>query len=403
MINNGGNMNILVINSGSSSLKFQLLNMVNEDLLVSGLVERIGIDGSRLILKKDQEKYTLEKDLSNHDEALRFVLETLVDKKYHIIDSLEEINAVGHRVVHGGEEYTESVVVNEDVLKGIEACIELAPLHNPANLTGIKAIEKLLPNVKNVAVFDTAFHSSMKEEAYIYPLPYEYYENYKVRRYGFHGTSHRFVSRKAAEILGVDYNNFKVITCHLGNGASIAAVKNGKSIDTSMGFTPLEGLVMGTRSGDIDPAIIEFIANKEGKSISEVLTVLNKKSGVLGVSGVSSDFRDIEGAAAEGNKRAALALKVFRRRVAKYIAAYTALLDGTDAILFTGGLGENSATDREIICDMLSFMGVELDKEYNKTRPKNAVISTEASSVKVLVVETNEELAIARDTKELVK
>ncbi len=396
-------MKVLVINSGSSSLKFQLLDMTNEDLLVSGLVERIGIDGSRLVLKKDDEKYTLEKDLKNHDEALSFVLETLVDDKYKVISSLEEINAVGHRVVHGGEEYTKSVVVDEDVLKGIEACIDLAPLHNPANLTGIKAIEKLLPSAKNVAVFDTAFHSSMKEDAYLYPLPYEYYENYKVRRYGFHGTSHRFVSKKAAELLGVDYDKFKVITCHLGNGASIAAVENGKSIDTSMGFTPLEGLVMGTRSGDIDPAIIEFIANKENKGVSEVLTVLNKKSGVLGISGVSSDFRDIEKAAAEGNHRAELALAVFRRRVAKYIAAYAAMLGGTDAILFTGGLGENSATDREVICNMLSFMGVEIDKDYNKTRPKNVVISTPESKVKVLVVETNEELAIARDTKELVK
>ncbi len=396
-------MKILVINSGSSSLKFQLLNMDNESLLVSGLVERIGIDGSRLILKKDGEKHTLNKELKNHDEALSFVLETLVDEKYSIISSLEEISAVGHRVVHGGEEYTQSVIVNEDVIKGIENCIELAPLHNPANLTGIKAMQKLLPNAQNVAVFDTAFHSSMKEDAYIYPLPYEYYENYKVRRYGFHGTSHRFVSKKAAEILGVDYNNFKVITCHLGNGASIAAVENGKSVDTSMGFTPLEGLVMGTRSGDIDPAIIEFIANKEGKTISEVLNVLNKKSGVLGVSGVSSDFRDIEEAAEQGNERAALALSVFRRRVAKYVAAYTAVLGGVDAILFTGGLGENSTVDREAICEMLEFMGVELDKEFNNTRPKNVVISSENSKVKVLVVETNEELAIARDTKELVK
>ncbi len=398
----GGHMKILVINSGSSSLKFQLLDMTNEHLLVSGLVERIGIDGSRLVLKKDSDKYTLDRDLKNHDEALSFVLETLVDDKYSIISSLEEINAVGHRVVHGGEEYTESVVVDDDVIKGIESCIELAPLHNPANLTGIKAIQKLLPNAKNVAVFDTAFHSSMKEEAYIYPLPYEYYQNYKVRRYGFHGTSHRFVSKKASELLNLDYNNFKVITCHLGNGASIAAVKNGKSIDTSMGFTPLEGLVMGTRSGDIDPAIIEFISKKENLSISEVLNVLNKKSGVLGVSGVSSDFRDIENAAKEGNHRASLALDVFRRRVAKYFAAYTAMLGGTDAILFTGGLGENSAKDREIICDMLDFMGVEIDKEYNNTRPKNCVISTDNSKVKVLVVETNEELAIARDTKELV-
>ncbi len=395
-------MNILVINSGSSSLKFQLLNMSDESLIVSGLIERIGIEGSRLVLKKDDDKYVLERELKNHDEALSFVLETLIDAKYAIISSLDEIYAVGHRVVHGGEEYTKSVVVDDDVMKGIEKCIDLAPLHNPANITGIKAIQKLLPKVKNVAVFDTAFHSGMPEEAYMYAIPYEYYQNYKVRRYGFHGTSHKFVSNKAAELLNKNVKDLKIVTCHLGNGASIAAVKDGISIDTSMGFTPLEGLVMGTRSGDLDPAIVEFVSTKENLTASEVVNVLNKKSGVLGVSGVSSDFRDIEDKAKEGNKRAELALNMFDRRVAKYVASYAAMMGGVDAIVFTGGIGENSASNREAICDMLTFIGVELDKEFNNTRPKNKLISSKNSKVDVLVVETNEELAIARDTKELV-
>lgn len=396
-------MNILVINCGSSSLKYQLLNMKDESQLASGLVERIGLEGARL--KQETEafgKKTIEVAMKDHKDALSNVLAALSNEEYGAIKSFDEIEAVGHRVVHAGEKFSASVIINDEVIKALEECIELAPLHNPPNLMGINAIKELLPNVENIAVFDTAFHQTMPETSFIYPLPYELYEKYGVRRYGFHGTSHRYVVQRAADMLNKKVEDLKVISCHLGNGASVCAIDGGKSVATSMGFTPLEGLVMGTRCGDIDPAIVSFIMDKENLSTNDVNNLLNKQSGVYGISGISSDFRDIEDAAAEGHKRAQLALDLFDLRVKKYIAAYAAIMGGVDAILFTAGLGENSAMNRASICTNLGFMGVEVDAEKNNVRGKETIISTDDSKVKVMVVPTNEELMIARDTLELV-
>jgi len=396
-------MKVLVINCGSSSLKYQLIDMSNENVLAKGLVERIGIEGSVLKHEIGKDKVEIEKPMSNHKVALGLVLDALVDETHGAIKSMKEIAAVGHRVVHAGEKFSGSVLINDEVLKALEECIDLAPLHNPPNIMGITACQELMPNVPMVGVFDTAFHQTMPKSAYIYPLPYELYEKYKVRKYGFHGTSHRYVSERAALMLNKKIEDIKLVTCHLGNGASLAAVDGGKSVDTSMGFTPLEGLVMGTRCGDIDPAIIKFLMDKEGISINEVDNIMNKKSGVLGISGVSSDFRDIENAAAEGNERAQLALEKFGVRVKKYIAAYAAVMGGVDAIVFTAGLGENSASNREEICKGLEFMGVSIDAVKNNVRGKEVIVSKDDSKVKVMVIPTNEELMIARDTQEILK
>ncbi len=397
-------MNILVINCGSSSLKYQLLDMNGEVLMAKGLVERIGLEGAQLKNETTgKEKEVIVTPMKNHKEALSVVLRALTDEKLGAIKDLSEIDACGHRVVHAGEKFSGSVLITDEVMAALEECIELAPLHNPPNITGVKAIQELIPNIVNIGVFDTAFHQTMPKESYIYPLPYEYYKKYGLRRYGFHGTSHRYVSARAAEVLDMDYNNMKIITCHLGNGASVAAIKNGKSVATSMGFTPLEGLAMGTRTGDMDPAIVTFLMGKENLTIKEMDNILNKKSGVLGISGVSSDFRDIENAADEGNERAQLAIDIFRVRVKKYIAAYAAVMGGVDAVVFTAGLGENSPVDRKNICDGLEFMGIKIDDEANNVRGKDTLISTKDSKVKVLLIPTNEELMIARDTKEIVE
>ncbi|WP_432400651.1 acetate/propionate family kinase [Wukongibacter sp. M2B1] len=396
-------MKVLVINCGSSSLKYQLIDMENENVLAIGLAERIGIEGARVKHEiPGMDKVVIEQPMKDHKDALKIVLDALVDEKHGAIKELKEINAVGHRVVHGGEKFSGSVVIDDEVIKALEECVELAPLHNPPNLIGIRAIAELMPGVPMVGVFDTAFHQTMPSSSYIYPLPYELYEKYGIRKYGFHGTSHRYVSARTADILGKDMNELKIITCHLGNGASLAAIENGKSIDTSMGFTPLEGLAMGTRCGDIDPAIVTFIMEKENLDIAGINNLMNKKSGVFGISGVSSDFRDIEQAAEDGNERAQLALEKFDIRVKKYIAAYAAVMGGVDAIVFTAGLGENSASNREKICEGLEFMGVKIDKEKNNVRGKEVVVSTDDSRVKVLVVPTNEELMIAKDTVGLV-
>ena len=397
-------MKILVINCGSSSLKYQLINSDTEAVLAKGLCERIGIEGSQITYQPaGGEKEVTVSPMPTHTQAIQMVLDALTNKKSGVIASLAEVGAVGHRVVHGGEKFTSSTVITDEAMKAIEECNDLAPLHNPANLIGIRACQELMPNVPMVAVFDTAFHQTMPEEAYLYGLPYEYYEKYKVRRYGFHGTSHSFVSKRAAEVAGKPYEDLKIIVCHLGNGASLSAVKNGKSVDTSMGLTPLEGLIMGTRSGDMDPAIMEFIAKKENLDIAGMMNVLNKKSGLLGMTGISSDFRDVRKASEEGNERAALAQDVFCYRVVKYIGAYAAAMNGVDAICFTAGLGENSGETRKKICDYLGYLGVELDEEANKRRGEDLVISTESSKVKVLMVPTNEELAIARETAALVQ
>ena len=394
-------MKVLVINCGSSSLKYQLIDAQTEKALAVGLCERIGIDGRLNHTPAGGEKVVINKDMPDHEVAVQMVLDELTDEKYGVISDLKEIDAIGHRVVHGGEKFASSVVINDEVMAAIEECNPLAPLHNPANLIGIRACQAIMPGVPNVAVFDTAFHQTMEPTAFMYGLPYECYEKYKVRRYGFHGTSHSFVSKRA--IAGLDPENSKVIVCHLGNGASVSAVKNGKSVDTSMGLTPLEGLVMGTRSGDIDPAIIEYLAHAMDKSLEDVMKILNKESGVYGLSGVSSDFRDLEKAADEGNKKAQLAQDVFGYRVAKYIGAYTAAMNGVDAIAFTAGLGENNGIMREYVCSFLGYLGVEIDKEKNGVRGEETIVSTPNSKVKVLVVPTNEELAIARETMELVK
>ena len=395
-------MNVLVINCGSSSLKYQLINSDTEAVLAKGLCERIGIDGRLTYQKAGGEKEVTEAAMPTHKEAIQLVLNALTNEKTGAVKSLAEVNAVGHRVVHGGEKFASSVVINDEVLKAIEECNDLAPLHNPANLIGINACRDLMPGVPMVAVFDTAFHQTMPEKAYLYGLPYEYYEKYAVRRYGFHGTSHSFVSKHAAEFLGLDLNNSKIIVAHLGNGASISAVLNGKCVDTSMGLTPLEGLVMGTRSGDIDPAIMEFIAKKENLDIAGVMNVLNKKSGVQGISKVSSDFRDLESGMNEGNKLCAAALEVFCYRVAKYIGSYVAAMNGVDAIVFTAGIGENAIPVREKVVSYLGYLGVTLDKEANGVRGEEIVISTPDSKVKVAVIPTNEELAICRETVALV-
>ena len=396
-------MNVLVINCGSSSLKYQLINSDTEAVLAKGLCERIGIDGSLTYQPAGGEKVKSDKAMPTHTEAIQFVIDALTDAETGVVKSLDEIGAVGHRMVHGGEKFASSVVITEEVKKAVEECNDLAPLHNPANLIGVNACEELMPNTPMVGVFDTAFHQTMPEKAYMYGLPYAYYDKYKVRRYGFHGTSHSFVSKRAAEISGKPYDAVKTIVCHLGNGASVCAVLNGKSVDTSMGLTPLEGLVMGTRSGDIDPAIMEFIAKKENLDIEGLMKVLNKDSGVYGLSGLSSDFRDLSSAAAEGNKQAQIALKVFSYRVAKYVGSYAAAMNGVDAIAFTAGVGENDIEIREELCEKYwGYLGVKIDKEANHTRGENKLISAADSKVKVLVIPTNEELAIARDTLALI-
>jgi len=396
-------MKVLVINCGSSSLKYQVLEMDDQSLLCKGLVERIGIEGSIITHSKTGcDKFVLETPMKDHKEAIGHVLDALLDADHGVVKSMAEIGAVGHRVVHAGEKFAYSVLITDEVIEALKECITLAPLHNPANLLGIAACQELMPDTPEVAVFDTAFHQTMPPESYIYALPYEYYEKYRVRRYGFHGTSHRYVTERAAAMLGKPAEELKIITCHLGNGASLAAVKNGKCFDTSMGLTPLEGLVMGTRCGDIDPAILGFIAEKEGLDFAGIDKVINKKSGVEGISGVSSDFRDVENAANEGNERAQLALDVYAHRVKHYIGAYAAEMNGVDAIVFTAGLGENGKTMRAAICKDMDFLGIKLDAEKNDVRGKETVISADDSKVKVLLIPTNEELMIAKDTVEIV-
>ena len=397
-------MNILVINCGSSSLKYQLINSDSEAVHAKGLCERIGIDGSVLThTPAGKDKVRIETPMPNHTVAVQLVIDALTNAEHGVIKSLDEIGAVGHRVVHGGEKFASSVVITDEVMKAIEECNDLAPLHNPANLIGINSCKEIMPNVPMVAVFDTAFHQTMPEKAYLYGLPYEYYEKYKVRRYGFHGTSHDYVSNRAAQLLGKKREDLKIIVCHLGNGASVSAVDHGKCVDTSMGLTPLEGLIMGTRSGDMDPAICDFICQKEGLTSAEMNTVLNKKSGVLGMSGVSSDFRDVEAAANEGNHQAAAALDAFYYRVAKYIGAYTAAMNGVDVVAFTAGVGENNIGGRVEICKYLGYLGTEIDLDKNNVRGEERIISKDGSKVTLMAIPTNEELAIARQTLALVK
>lgn len=397
-------MKILVINCGSSSLKYQLINMENESVLAKGLVERIGIDGSILTQKANNEKYIIEEPMKDHKDAIGLVLKALVDNKHGVITNMSEISAVGHRVVHAGEKYSDSVLINDDVMKVLTDCIKLAPLHNGPNIIGIDACKSLMPKTPMVAVFDTAFHQTIPEYAYIYPLPYEMYTKYGVRKYGFHGTSHKYVSQVAADMLEKDIKDLKIITCHLGNGASLAAIKGGKSIETSMGFTPLEGIAMGTRCGSIDPAIITYLMKELNYNTNEIDSLINKESGVYGISGISSDFRDLEKAAKEGNHRAKLALDVFHYKVKKFIGSYAAVLGGLDVLVFTAGLGENSFGSRGEICKGLEFLGINLDSERNKlTRGEAHVISTADSKVKVLAIPTNEELMIARDTKGIIE
>ena len=396
-------MNVLVINCGSSSLKYQLINSESEEVLAKGLCERIGIDGRLTYQKAGCDKEVTDAAMPTHKEAIQMVLDALVNDKTGAIKSLSEVNAVGHRIVHGGEKFTGSAVITDEMIEAVASCNDLAPLHNPANLIGINACKELMPGVPMVGVFDTAFHQTMPKKAYLYGLPYEYYEKYGVRRYGFHGTSHSFVSKEVAKFLGLDINNSKIIVAHLGNGASISAVKNGECQDTSMGLTPLAGLVMGTRCGDIDPAIMEYIAGKENLDIAGVMNVLNKKSGVQGISGVSSDFRDLEEGMNKGNERCGDAIDVFAYNVAKYIGSYVAAMNGVDAIAFTAGIGENAPLVREKVLSYLGYLGIEMDAEANKKRGDNNVISTADSKVKVAVIPTNEELAICRDTVALVK
>ena len=396
-------MKVLVINCGSSSLKYQVLDMTNEELICKGLVERIGMEGSVIShTKTGMDKFVLEAPMKDHKDAIGHVIDALKDEEHGVVKDMSEIGAVGHRVVHAGEKFAHSVLITDDVIKALEECVELAPLHNPPNLLGIAACQELMPDTPMVGVFDTAFHQTMPPQSYIYAIPYEYYEKYGIRRYGFHGTSHKYVSERAAEMLNVDIEDLKIITCHLGNGASVSAIKRGKCIDTSMGLTPLEGLVMGTRSGDIDPAIVTYIREKENLEQGVANEILNKKSGMLGISGVSSDFRDIEAAAEEGNERAMLALKVFAQRVKFYIGGYIAEMNGVDAIVFTAGVGENDMGMRDIICNEMGNLGIKLDLVKNKVRGKEMVISAEDSKVKVLLIPTNEELMIARDTYNIV-
>ena len=397
-------MKILVINCGSSSLKFQLIDSVHGQVLAKGLCERIGIEGSRLVYRREGAKeQTVKAPMTEHKTAVKMVLDALTAPGTGVIRELSEIDAVGHRIVHGGEKFAASVLIDNGVLSAIEECASLAPLHNPANLTGIRACMELMPETPMAAVFDTAFHQTMPMEAYLYGIPYAYYEKYRVRRYGFHGTSHKYVSRQAAKVLGERPEKLRLIVCHLGNGASVSAVQYGKSVDTSMGLTPLEGLIMGTRAGDMDPAIVEFIAHKEGKTLDEIMEILNRQSGVLGLSGgLSSDFRDLEDAFQAGQPEGERALKAFAYRVAKYIGAYTAAMNGVDAICFTAGIGENSPETREAVCEYLGYLGIAIDADQNKKRGEDVVISTADSKVKVMVIPTNEELAIARETAALV-
>jgi len=395
-------MKVLVINCGSSSLKYQLINMETEESLAQGLVERIGIEGSILTQKvPGRDKYIIEQPMADHKDAIKLVLDALVDGNHGVISSMDEISAVGHRVVHGGEKYSESVVIDDAVMESLEECVKLAPLHNPANIIGINACKSLMLNTPMVAVFDTAFHQTMPKTAYMYPLPYELYTKYGIRKYGFHGTSHKYVSAECAKLMGKDIKDVKIITCHLGNGASLAAIKDGHCVDTSMGFTPLEGIAMGTRCGNIDPAIVTFLMNEGKMTAKEVDNLMNKQSGVLGLSGVSSDFRDIEDAAKEGNERAILALNVYNYRVREMIGAYAAAMGGVDAVVFTAGLGENAIETRAEICKGLEFLGIEIDDAKNNVRGKSTEVSKDGAKVKVFVIPTNEELVIARDTKEL--
>ena len=396
-------MNVLVINCGSSSLKYQVIDSDSEKVLAKGLCERIGIDGRLVYQPAGGEKEITDAPMPTHKEAVRMVLDALTNEKTGALKSLDEIDAIGHRIVHGGEKFTASTLINDEVIGTVEECNDLAPLHNPANIIGINACRDLMPSVPMVGVFDTAFHQTMPKEAYMYGIPYEYYEKYKVRKYGFHGTSHSFVSKRVCEVTGRDYGSTKTIVCHLGNGASICAVKDGKSVDTSMGLSPLEGLIMGTRSGDIDPSALEFIANKEGLDLAGMINVLNKKSGVEGVSGVSSDFRDLEQAANEGNERAILAIDMFCYRVAKYVGSYVAAMNGVDVICFTAGIGENTGFIRKKVCDRLGYLGISLDEAANGKRGEEIRISSDDSSIAVYVIPTNEELAIARETVALVK
>jgi acetate kinase len=396
-------MKVLVINCGSSSLKYQLIDSATETALAVGICERIGQDmGTLKHTPAGGEKVVINTPMENHEVAIQLVLNALTDSTHGVIKSLDEIGAVGHRVVHGGEKFATSTVITEEVIKAIEECNDLAPLHNPANLIGIRACANLMKGVPMVAVFDTAFHQTMPPKAYLYGLPHEYYDKYKIRKYGFHGTSHSYVSKRAAEFTGINLDNSKIIVCHLGNGASISAVLNGKSVDTSMGFTPLAGLVMGTRSGDIDPSIIEFIAKKENKSIDQIMNLLNKQSGVQGMSDVSSDFRDINAAMDEGNEKARVAFDVFVYRVAKFVGGYAAAMNGVDIIAFTAGVGENDHLVRERVCEYLGYLGVTIDLDKNKARGQEVMLTTPDSKVKVCIIPTNEELAIARETVALV-
>ena len=396
-------MNVLVINAGSSSLKYQLFNMDNKAVLAKGLCERIGIDGRLTHTNPNKEaKYKADVPMKDHADAIRAVINILIDKEWGVIESMSEIDAVGHRVVHGGEYFADSVLINDEVIKAIEACVPLAPLHNTANLIGINVCSELMPGVPQVAVFDTAFHQTMPPEHYMYALPYEYYEKYKIRRYGFHGTSHKYVSQQASEMLGIPIENLRLVTCHLGNGSSIAAIKGGKSMDTSMGFTPLAGLPMGTRAGNIDPAIISFLCDHEHKHADEIIDILNKKSGMLGISGVSSDFRDLDAAIEEGNPRAKLAKDMFNLSVKKIIGSYIAEMGGVDAIVFTAGVGENDRSVRWDVCEHMEYLGIKIDPEKNKFRGRQMDISIDYARVRVLVIPTNEELVIAEDTERLV-
>lgn len=396
-------MKILVLNCGSSSLKYQLININDESVLAKGVVERIGIEDSFLEHQLTGEEIVIKAEIPDHNVAIEMVIDVLLKKEYAVLQSMDEINAVGHRVVHGGEKFASSTLITEEVIKQIEEVSDLAPLHNPHNLSGIKVCAELMPGTPQVAVFDTAFHQTMPRKAYMYALPYQYYQNYGIRRYGFHGTSHKYVAQRAAVMLGRPIDELKIITCHLGNGASIAAVKNGQSIDTSMGLTPLEGLVMGTRCGDIDPAIIPFLMDKEELTIQEIDNIINKQSGLYGVSGISNDSRDIDSAAGKGNEKAQTALEIFDYRVAKYIGAYMVAMGGVDAIVFTAGIGENQSSTRKVILEYLSFLNIELDQSANQVRKQEIDITTPDSKIKVLVIPTNEELMIARDTKEVIR
>ena len=395
-------MKILIVNAGSSSLKYQLINMENETIIAQGLIERIGIEGGKLTQKSNGGKQIIRAELKDHLDAAAMMIQALTDKEHGVIESMDEVGAVGHRVVQGGEHFTASAVINDDVMAAIEKNVQLAPLHNPANLMGIRACQKIMPKTPMVAVFDTAFHQSMPPKSYLYGVPMEYYERLRVRRYGFHGTSHRYVSERAAKVLGRPIEELRLVTCHLGNGSSMAAVKFGKSVDTSMGMTPLEGVIMGTRSGNVDPAVLQFIMNNENLNINEMLDVLNKKSGFLGISCISSDMRDVEDAAAKGDKNAQIAIDMLYQGIKKYIAAYAAVMGGVDAVIFTAGIGENGYELREGVLTDMEFLGIIFDKEKNKVRGKETEISTSDSKVKVLVIPTNEEIVIARDTLELV-